>query len=30
MFLELYADCSGYPVDSVIRDVALLHDVPSG
>ena len=30
-FLELYADCSGYPVDSVIRDaVALLHDDPSG
>jgi hypothetical protein len=30
MFLELYADCSGYPVDSVIRDaVALRHDDPS-
>jgi len=31
MFLELYADCSGYPVDSIIRDVvALRHDNPSG
>jgi hypothetical protein len=31
MFLELYADCSGYPVDSIIRDVvALRHDDPSG
>jgi hypothetical protein len=30
MFLELYADCSGYPVDSIIRDVvALRHDEPS-
>ncbi len=30
MFLELYADCSGYPVDSIIRDaVALRHDGPS-
>jgi hypothetical protein len=24
MFMELYADCSGYPVDSVIRDAAAL------
>ena len=24
MFLELYADCAGYPVDSVIRDAAAL------
>jgi len=31
MFLELYADCSGYSVDSIIRDVvALRHDDPSG
>jgi hypothetical protein len=31
MFLELYADCSGHPVDSIIRDVvALRHDDPSG
>lgn len=31
MFLELYADCSGYPIDSIIRDVvALRHDDPSG
>jgi hypothetical protein len=31
MFLELYADCSGYPVDSIIRDaMALRHDDPSG
>ena len=31
MFLELYADCSGYPADSIIRDaVALRHDDPSG
>jgi hypothetical protein len=31
MFLELYADCSGYPVDSIISDVvALRHDDPSG
>ena len=30
MFLELYADCSGYPADSIIRDaVALRHDDPS-
>lgn len=27
MFLELYADCSGYPADSIIEDaVALRHD----
>lgn len=24
MFIELYADCSGYPIDSVIRDAAAL------
>jgi hypothetical protein len=31
MFLELYADCSGHPVDSIIRDVVdLRHDDPSG
>jgi hypothetical protein len=31
MFLELYADCSGYPVDSIIRDVVgLRHDDLSG
>ena len=24
MFMELYADCAGYPVDSVIRDAAAL------
>jgi len=31
MFMELYADCAGYPVDSVIRDAAaLMHDDPSG
>lgn len=31
MFLELYADCSGYPVDSIIRDAAALrHDDPCG
>ena len=31
MFLELYADCSGYPIDFIIRDVvALRHDDPSG
>jgi hypothetical protein len=31
MFLELYADCSGYPVDTIIRDaVGLRHDDPSG
>jgi hypothetical protein len=31
MFLELYADCSGYPVDSIIRDVvAESHDDPPG
>jgi hypothetical protein len=30
-FLELYADCSGYPVDSIIRDVVgLRHDDLSG
>jgi hypothetical protein len=30
-FLELYADCSGYPVDSIIRDVVdLRYDDPSG
>ena len=30
MFLELYADCSGYPADSIIRDAgALRHDDPS-
>ena len=26
MFMELYADCAGYPVDSVIRDAAALMD----
>jgi hypothetical protein len=25
MFLELYADCSDYPVDSIIRDVVGLR-----
>ena len=31
MFLELYADCSGYPVDSIIWNaVALRHDDLSG
>ena len=31
MFLELYADCSGCPIDSIIRDVmALRHDDTSG
>ena len=30
MFLELYADCAGYPVDSVIRDAAaLMYGDPS-
>jgi hypothetical protein len=30
MLLELYADCSGYPVDSIIQDAAALrHDDPS-
>lgn len=30
MFLELYADCSGCPVDTIIRDaVALRLDDPS-
>jgi hypothetical protein len=24
MFMELYADCAGYPIDSVIRDAAAL------
>ena len=24
MLMELYADCAGYPVDSVIRDAAAL------
>jgi hypothetical protein len=29
--LELYADCAGYPVDSVIRDAAaLMYGEPSG
>ena len=31
MFMELYADCAGYPVDSVIRDAAaLMYGDPSG
>jgi hypothetical protein len=31
MFLELYAGCSDYPVDPIIRDVvAFRHDDPSG
>ena len=30
MFLELYADCSGYPIDSIIRDVVALRHDPSG
>ncbi len=31
MFIELYADCAGYPVDSVIRDAAaLMYGDPSG
>jgi hypothetical protein len=31
MFMELYADCAGYPVDSVIRDAAaLMYSDPSG
>ncbi len=30
MFMELYADCAGYPVDSVIRDAAaLMYGDPS-
>src|SRR5690242_21797549 len=30
MFMELYADCAGYPVDSIIRDaVALMYGDPS-
>jgi hypothetical protein len=31
MFIELYADCTGPPVDSVIRDAAALayDDRPS-
>ncbi len=30
MFMELYADCAGYPVDSVIRDAAgLMYSDPS-
>ena len=30
MFIELYADCAGYPVDSVIRDAAaLMYGDPS-
>jgi hypothetical protein len=31
MFIELYADCTGSPVDSVIRDAAALayDDPPS-
>jgi hypothetical protein len=29
--LELYADCAGYPVDSVIQDAAaLMYGDPSG
>ena len=31
MFMELYADCAGYPVDSVIRDAAaLMYGDPAG
>jgi hypothetical protein len=31
MFIELYAHCAGYPVDSVILDVAaLMYGDPSG
>jgi hypothetical protein len=30
MFIELYADCTGAPVDSVIRDAAALaYDDPT-
>ena len=30
MFMELYADCAGYPVDSIIRDAAaLMYGDPS-
>ena len=31
MFMELYADCAGYPVDSIIRDAAaLMYGDPAG